>query len=89
MNDATLYHVMRWNVKFSGSCFYMDAALNHLRAEGGDVQPEDIARLSPLRYQHINFLGRYAFTLAEPIARGQLRPLSDPSVPYATEESLA
>jgi hypothetical protein len=77
------------NVVILWNTLYMDAALNHLRAEGGDVQPEDIARLSPLRYQHINFLGRYAFTLAEPIARGQLRPLSDPSVPYATEESLA
>ncbi len=77
------------NVVILWNTLYMDAALNHLRAEGGDVQPEDIARLSPLRYQHINFLGRYAFTLAEPIARGQLRPLSDPSAPYAAEESLA
>jgi TnpA family transposase len=77
------------NVVILWNTLYMDAALNHLRAEGGDVQPEDIARLSPLRYQHINFLGRYAFTLAEQIAHGQLRPLSDPSAPYAAEESLA
>ena len=67
----------------------MDAALDHLQEEGGDVQPEDIACLSPLRYQHINFLGRYAFTLAEPITRGQLRTLSDSSAPYTTEESFA
>jgi Protein involved in formate dehydrogenase formation/Pyridine nucleotide-disulphide oxidoreductase len=30
-------------------------------------------------------LGRYAFTLAEPIARGQLRPLRNPQAPYAAD----
>jgi hypothetical protein len=28
---------------------------------------------------------RYAFTLAEPIARGQLRPLRNPQDPYAAD----
>jgi hypothetical protein len=32
-----------------------------------------------LGFEHINMLGRYAFTLPEPIARGELRPLRDPS----------
>ena len=49
------------------------------------VQWEDVARLSPLGYQHINVLGRYAFTLAEPSARGQLRPLRNPRDPYASD----
>jgi hypothetical protein len=66
----------------------MDAALNHLRAEGVDVQSEDIARLTPLGYKHINFLGRYSFTLAEPVAYGQLRPLADSRIPYASEAWL-
>jgi TnpA family transposase len=64
-----------WNTR------YMEAALNRLRADGVEVRPEDVARLSPLSYEHINMLGRYHFTLAEPIARGELRPLRDPRDP--------
>ena len=56
----------------------MDAALAQLRAEGFDVRDEDVARLSPLGYEHINMLGRYVFTLPETVARGGLRPLRDP-----------
>ena len=58
---------------------YMDAALNQLRAEGFDVRPEDVARLSPLGFEHINMLGRYAFTLPDAVARGELRPLRNPA----------
>jgi Tn3 transposase DDE domain len=52
--------------------------LNRLRAEGYEVCDEDVARLSPLGHEHINMLGRYAFTLPEPVARGELRLLRDP-----------
>jgi Tn3 transposase DDE domain-containing protein len=55
---------------------YMDAALAHLRRTGYPVQEEDVARLSPLQFKHINFLGRYAFSAPLP---GQLRPLRDPA----------
>jgi TnpA family transposase len=61
--------IILWNT------IYMDAVLNQLRAEGFDVRDEDLARLSPLGHEHINMLGRYAFTLPEPVARGELRPL--------------
>jgi len=37
------------------------------------------ARLSLLGHEHINMLGRYAFTLPEPVARGELRPLRNPN----------
>ena len=37
-----------------------------------------IARLSPMGFDHINILGRYAFRLPETVARGELRPLRDP-----------
>ncbi|MDP2734761.1 MAG: Tn3 family transposase, partial [bacterium] len=57
---------------------YMNAALNHLRNEGVEVRPEDVARLSPLGHENINFLGRYSFTLAEPVAKGEMRPLNNP-----------
>lgn len=36
----------------------MDAALNQFRAEGLDMRPEDVARLSPLGFDHIDMLGR-------------------------------
>ncbi|CAO3460023.1 Mobile element protein [Azospirillum argentinense] len=65
--------IILWNT------IYMDAALDQLRAEGFDVRDEDMARLSPLAHEHINMLGRYAFTLPEPVARGELRPLRSPA----------
>ncbi|MHB1304568.1 MAG: Tn3 family transposase [Acidiphilium sp.] len=66
--------IVLWNT------IYMDAALNQLRAEGYDVRDEDLARLSPLGFDHINMLGRYAFTLPDTVARGELRPLRNPRV---------
>ena len=66
--------IVLWNT------IYMDAALNQLRAEGFDVRDEDVARLSPLGFDHINMLGRYAFTLPDMVARGELRPLRDPRI---------
>jgi|TARA_R110000787_G_C13439438_1_gene446285 TnpA family transposase len=66
--------VVLWNT------IYIDAALNQLRTEGHVILDEDVARLSPLGSQHINMLGRYAFTIPDMVARGELRPLRDPSV---------
>jgi TnpA family transposase len=60
-----------WNTR------YMDAALSQLRAHGFEVRPEDVARLSPLGYEHINLLGRYSFGLPPELRRGELRPLRD------------
>lgn len=42
------------------------------------VDDADLARLSPLIWRHINFLGRYNFAVPEVVAKGGLRPLSDP-----------
>ena len=64
--------IVLWNT------LYMQAALTHLRAAGTVVNPNDAARLSPLGHEHINFLGRYSFVLAEPVLQGQLRPLALP-----------
>jgi len=57
----------------------MQAALDHISQLGQKVNVEDIARLSPLQYEHINVLGHYSFTLAEQVKKGQLRPLSQAS----------
>lgn len=55
---------------------YMQDALDHLRQNGMPVSDSDIADLSPLRYEHINVLGHYSFTLAEAVLEGEHRPLN-------------
>jgi TnpA family transposase len=64
--------IVLWNT------IYMEAALKHLREEGYPVRDEDVAHLSPLGYAHINMEGRYAFTVPDEVARGELRPLHNP-----------
>ncbi len=54
-----------------------------------DVRSEDVTRLSPLDFQHINMLGRYSFDLPESLARGELRPLRDPNAPEEQEIQVA
>jgi TnpA family transposase len=65
--------IVLWNT------VYMEAALDQLRADGYTVKDEDVARLSPLLHEHINMLGRYSFSVPESVAKGELRPLRDPS----------
>ncbi|MEA2588575.1 MAG: hypothetical protein QOH66_1502 [Actinomycetota bacterium] len=66
----------------------MEAALDHLRATGFDVRDDDVQRLTPLIWEHIELHGRYAFpedqlpagTLRALRTRRSLRnPTSDPS----------
>jgi TnpA family transposase len=63
--------IVLWNT------IYMEAALNQLRIDGYPVSDEDISRLSPLMYEHINMMGRYSFLVPESVAKGELRPLRD------------
>lgn len=55
--------------------WYMQDALDERRALGQEIRPEDIERLAPLRFQHINVHGKYHFTLPETVAQGHHRPL--------------
>ena len=64
--------VILWNT------LYIEAALEQLRAEGYEIRPEDVARLSPLQTHHLNVLGRYSFFLAEAVAKGGMRPRRNP-----------
>lgn len=64
--------VVLWNT------VYLDAIVKHLRRQGYPVRDEDVARLSPLGWRHINVQGRYAFTNSPP---SELRPLRDPTSP--------
>ena len=65
--------IVLWNT------LYINAALEQLAREGHHVTPEDVARLSPLVFEHINLLGRYAFSVPEAVTRGELRPLRNPA----------
>ncbi len=64
--------VVLWNTR------YLDAAVAQLRAEGHDIEDEDVARLSPLKDRHIKLLGRYLFDITASGPGQGLRPLRDP-----------
>jgi hypothetical protein len=53
----------------------MAAGIDKLRAEGRTVKEEDITRLSPARYEHINPYGKYRFEVEAGLSRTRLRPL--------------
>ncbi|EYU16613.1 hypothetical protein BA1DRAFT_00897 [Photorhabdus aegyptia] len=40
------------------------------------VQDEDMKKLSPLQYGHINMQGRYFFAVPEAVSSGELRPFN-------------
>ncbi len=61
--------VIVWNT------IYMAAVLEYLKQEGYPIREEDIAHLSPVRFEHINPYGKYRFNLAENQNRQGLRPL--------------
>jgi Tn3 transposase DDE domain len=65
--------IVLWNT------LYINAALEQRAREGYHATPEDVARLSPLVFEHINLLGRYAFSVPEAVTRGELRPLRNPA----------
>src|SRR5713101_6885835 len=44
-----------------GLFWYMQDALDEWRSSGQEVQPEDVERVAPLRFQHINVQGKYHF----------------------------
>ncbi len=67
--------IVVWNTR------YMGLALDELRTAGMRIDPGDLERLSPLAHHHIHLDGRYSFTLPEPVTRGELRPLRDPTDP--------
>jgi hypothetical protein len=75
--------VVLWNTR------YLDAAVAQLRAKGHDIKDEDVARLSPLKDRHINFLGRYLFNIKASSPGRDLRPLRDPDAPELDEDDGA
>jgi TnpA family transposase len=66
--------VVLWNT------VYIQKIVEELRAEGHHIRDEDIARISPLDFAHINFHGRYTFALPAEVTAGGLRPTPRPQV---------
>ncbi len=61
--------IVLWNTQ------YMEIALNYLKSNEVMVREADVQRLAPLVNEHINFLGRYNFSLPDVVEHGEKRPL--------------
>ncbi|GLW98661.1 Tn3 family transposase [Microtetraspora sp. NBRC 16547] len=73
--------VTLWNT------FYMDRALDQLKAEGYSLVEEDVARLSPFVRQHINVIGTYSFNQHD-LGPSGVRQLRNPDEPDWEEDIL-
>lgn len=51
--------VVAWNT------IYMQAAIQQLKQEGHPIEDEDVAHLSPARFEHVNPYGKYYFDIAK------------------------
>ena len=71
--------IVLWNSLYTG------AALEVIEELGGAVSEVDVERLTPLKWAHINMLGRYEFTVSADVLGGELRPLRDPNAGIADE----
>ena len=54
---------------------YLEAAIDHLRSNGSNLDDDTTRRLSPTTHEHIDVYGRYDFTTPTAPPPGQLRPL--------------
>lgn len=70
-SGLVLNAIVLWNTR------YLDAAVDHLRSQGVEIEQADLSRLSPLIHGHINLLDRYTFELSDEIAKGRMCPLRD------------
>ena len=61
--------VVVWNT------VYMQAVLDRLGREGLPVEEDDLAHLSPARFEHVNPYGKYLFPMEQAAQRHGLRPL--------------
>jgi hypothetical protein len=65
--------ITHWNA------VYMQETITQRKTEGLSIEDADVARLSPVIWRHLNFVGRYEFALPESVVKGELRPLRSPS----------
>ncbi len=67
--------VVLWNI------VYLQQVVDALRAAGINVRDEDLARLSPARFKHLNQLGKYTFPRSVEGQPNGCRPLRTPIQP--------
>jgi Tn3 transposase DDE domain-containing protein len=53
----------------------MQAAVQHLRQTGQEISEDELAHLSPVRFEHINVYGKYSFDSPQFLNDDGLRPL--------------
>ena len=61
--------IVLWNTT------YLQRAVDHLRHQGHDPAPGDLAHLSPLGWEHINLTGDYHWESLPAYGPDQFRPL--------------
>ncbi|WP_291869876.1 Tn3 family transposase [Maribacter sp.] len=61
--------VILWN------SIYIQKSIEYLETKGATLNDEDLKRLSPLIFKHINMLGYYSFEIEEKFLKGKLRNL--------------
>lgn len=62
--------VIYWNA------LYLEKVLEQITVEGISYTDKDIERLSPLLFEHINFVGQYSFQYDKELENGKLRALN-------------
>ena len=62
--------IIYWNA------LYLEKVLEQMKTEGYDCSEELICKLSPLLFEHINFVGKYSFQYNQDLEDGSLRPLN-------------
>ena len=67
--------IIVWNTR------YMQVVIDQLKAEGYSINDDDLAHISPCRFDHINKHGRYTFNVEKEWKRQTLRPLREPRNP--------
>ena len=66
--------IILWNTT------YLQRAVDHLRNQGHDPAPGDLAHLSPLGWEHINLTGDYVWPQNRSARKGSFKPLRPLSV---------
>ena len=74
MNQASCLNLIT-NAVIVSDTVYMTAVIEQLRNEGMEISEEDIRRLWPTRYEHINVHGKFLFNVDEEMNRKGLREL--------------
>lgn len=63
--------IIVWNTR------YMQVIIDQLKAEGYPISDDDLAHISPCRFDHINKHGKITFNVETEWKRQTLRPLRE------------